>query len=243
MDTNKLFSELLGLHRPWTIVQVEYDQGKNIVYLYVEYADNEWVNHRTGEIFPIFDFRDEREWRHLDVMQYQTYIRCRLPRIKRSDGSVVSCPVPWGEEGERHTHQFEDRAIETLEATHNQTRTGKLLKVSYEKVNRIMHRAVSRGLERRDLEQDDIVYVHVDEKSYKKGHTYMSVLSDGVGKRVLNVEDKRTVEACKSLLAKTFSEERLQKIRAVCMDMWEPFSCAVKKSVLKPRLSMTSFMW
>lgn len=243
METNKFFSELLGFEAPWTVVRVEHCPEKNIVQLYVNYSESQWVDRQTGEIFEIHDFREEREWRHLDVLQYQTVIRCRTPRVKYSDGSVVSCPVPWGDAGERHTYQFEDRTIETLQATHNQTRAGKLLKVSYEKVNRIMNRAVERGLERRDLEQDDIVVLHVDEKSYKKGHTYMSVLSDSVGKRVLNIEDKRTVEACKSLFSNTFSEERLLKIRAVCMDMWKPFAIAVKKNAHKPNSYTISFMW
>ena len=56
----------------------------------------------------------------------------------------------------------------------------------------------------------------------------MSVLSDSVGKRVLDIEDN--VEQClMSLLSNTLSEERLQKMRAVCMDMWESFALTVKK--------------
>ena len=47
-----------------------------------------------GNEFPIFDFRHERSWRHLDMWQYQTVLEAKIPRY-RDGGKVKSVPVPW----------------------------------------------------------------------------------------------------------------------------------------------------
>ncbi len=231
METKKFFSDLLGLKAPWTLEKVEYDLPRNRVDLYLTYSSKEWIDEKTGEIIPVYDLRAEREWRHLDVMQYQTYLHCRIPRLKRpSTGEITSCPVPWADEGERHSLLFEDRTIEILQATGTQTRAGALMQVSYEKVNRIMRRAVSRGLKRRKLqEQGPIPFLHIDEKSYRTGRHFITILSDSAGKRVLDVEPDKTVEACKCLLEHTLTEDQLKQVKAVCTDMYPAFGVAVRE--------------
>jgi transposase len=52
------------------------------------------------------------------------FIHCRDPRIKNSDGKLISVPVPWSDEDERHTTVFENYAIKVLQVTHNQTKAG-----------------------------------------------------------------------------------------------------------------------
>lgn len=241
MNTKEFFTQLLKLDKPWKVERVEQAKDTEHVQVYLKYDSREWIDEESGEVIPVYDFREERTWRHLNTMQYETHIHCRTPRIKTSEGKIASCPVPWGDEGQRHTYRFEDNAIATLQATHNQTQAGKLLAISYEKMTRIMQRSVDRGLQRRDLEKDNIVSIHIDEKSYKKGHHYVTVLSDSKGKRILNIEKERTAAACEKLLSDTFSEERLKKLEAVCMDMWEPFMLAAKKNAPKPSWCTTSF--
>lgn len=241
MNIQEFFKGLLKLDKPWKVERVEQAKDTKHVHVYLKYASDEWIDQESGEIFPVYDFREERTWRHLNTLEYQTHIHCRTPRIRMADGRIASCPVQWGDEGQRHTYGFEDHAIRTLQATHNQTQAGKLLEVSYEKMTRIMQRSVDRGLQRRDLEKDNIVSIHIDEKSYKKGQNYVTVLSDSKGKRVLNVEKQRTAAACEKLLSDTFSEERLKKLEAVCMDMWEPFMLAAKKNARRLSWCMTSF--
>lgn len=47
-----------------------------------------------GVRYPIYDHRKVREWRHLDLWQYNTYIVARVPRYQK-DGKIVSVEVPW----------------------------------------------------------------------------------------------------------------------------------------------------
>ena len=58
--------------------------------------------------------------RHLDTMQFKTFINCKVPRVKSSQG-VKTIEVPWADSFERHTYLFERLAIDLLKATKNQT--------------------------------------------------------------------------------------------------------------------------
>ncbi len=62
-------------------------------------------------------------------------------------------------------------------------------------------------------------------------HKYITVISDGKGKRVLEVGKDRTISATEELLDKTFTNKQLTDMKAVCVDMWDPFITAVKKNV------------
>ena len=67
-------------------------------------------------------------------------------------------------------------AIDLLKATKNQTQTAKLLRCGFNVINRIIHRSVERGMKRRPK---DVAFSHlsIDEKSFKRGHQYVTVLS------------------------------------------------------------------
>ena len=243
METKELFTRLLHLPEEWEVYEVQYEELQQNIHLKIRYLKKEGICKSTGEICPIYDYRPERQWRHLDLMGYKTYLYCCVPRVKNSSGEVSSVPVPWANDEERHTHDFENYAIKVLQATHNQTKAGELLAVSYEKINRVMCKSVKRGLTRRELGSDKIISLNLDEKSYKKGHNYVTVISEQAKNRVIEVGKDRTLEATETLLNTTFTEEQLSSLKAVCVDMWEPFMSAIKKNALKLRLSMTNFMW
>ena len=56
------------------------------------------------------------------------------------------------------------------------SRAAGLLGLSWDAMHSIIERAVERGLDRRSL--DNIEHVGVDEKSFGKGHSYVSVMTD-----------------------------------------------------------------
>jgi transposase len=236
MNTEFLIAaKILNLPPEWQIEKIDYSHSDNQVDIFIRYNSDKGVCKETGELCPIYDFRPERTWRHLDYMGATCFIHCRVPRIKNSDGKVISVPVPWSDEDERHTRAFENYAIKVLQGTHNQTKAGEILNVSYEKMNRIMKNAVERGLERRNLSKDEIIHISIDEKSYKKGHQYATIISDIRGGRIIEVGEGRTSKSTEELLEKTFSKEQLEKMKAVCVDMWEPYMQAIKKNARTQR--------
>ena len=237
--TFKLYERMLRLGKEWSVSSVELDEHSDILHITIRYQYNYWVDTSSGEVFPIFDFRSERVWRHLDSMEFQTHVHCRLPRIQTADGKVHTIEYDWAESGFSYTKKFANKCISTLQATHNQKSAAILLGVSDERMCGIMHAAVELGMQRRDLSK--VRKISLDEKSYGKGDQYISVLTERSTGIVLDVEKSRTQEAAERLLKRTLNPDRLTCISAVCCDMWEAFINALKKTVPMPYLYTTNF--
>jgi transposase len=93
-------------------------------------------------------------------------------------------------------------------------------------VHLIQEKAVQRGLERRVA--GELKHLGVDEKSFLKGHQYATILSDLDNPRVLDVARDRKEDSLGELLNK-LPEAQRDNIKAVAMDMWEPFINAVEQ--------------
>jgi transposase len=66
----------------------------------------------------------------------------------------------------------------------------------------------------------------VDEISIRKRHRYMSIIADWESGRVLGVGEGRSAESLKRFFA-SLSEKQRSHIKAVAMDMWDPYIKAV----------------
>jgi transposase len=193
--------------------------------------DVQWpANHQVecpecGRSCPIKDHREERRWRHLDTMQFQTIIKSRVPRSECLDHGVKTVNVPWAGPNSRFTLLFERLAIDVMKAAKSIKEAAKLLGLSWDQVHHIQSRAVERGLARRELDQ--IKNVGIDEKSFLKGHKYASLMVDIDGERILDVVEGRTLEAANSLWQKLPEEVRIG-VDAVAMDMWDAFITSTK---------------
>lgn len=219
--TERFFESLLDFGADWKVQEVESIPETDEVDIYVEYVGKAKV----------YDYAPPRRWRHLDIMQYKTFINSRLPRIKTFDGKVKTMFPPWADKNERHSYLFEIAVIQLLLATRNQTQTTKLMRCSFDVVNRIMHNATKRGLERRKDEKGEIERVGIDEKSFRRGHSYASILSDTKRERILEVEEHRTKKACGKLMDKGLTAEQREKVKEISMDMWEWFQVVAEEKL------------
>ena len=230
MVTEEFFDLLLEFGEDWKVKEVTNNLASDEVDIYVEYV-------RKGEIY---DYAPTRRWRHLDTMQYKSFINCRLPRVKMSDGKVKTLSPPWADKHERHSFLFEIAVIQLLMATKNQTQTCLLMRCSFDVVNRIMHNATIRGLARRN-EEEVIEEVGIDEKSFRKGHRYASILSDTKGQRILEVEEHRTKKACRKLIDKGLTEKQQKAVKKISMDMWENFKVTAEEKLPNAEISHDKF--
>lgn len=223
MFTENLFTKLLQLEENWVVKSVDTDFDSEEIFIYIECLRDHLEDRETGDLCKVYDHAPMREWRHLDTMQYKTYIRCQLPRIITSEGKVKTFQPNWASDHERHTYLFEHAVIDLLKASKNQTKTAQLMRCGFNVVNRIMHLSVKRGMDRRNNSTLSFDHLSIDEKSFKKGHQYITVLSYPVSGCVLDVEEDRTKEACKKLLSNSLTPEQLDSVSAISMDMWKPF--------------------
>lgn len=231
MFTEQFFDLLLNLDDSWKVDNVTANYLKNEIYIDLIYTERIAECPKTKEILKVYDLAPKRQWRHLDTMQYKTFISCRLPRVKNDKGKVITVVPPWASKHERHTYLFEHAAIDLLLATKNQSKTADLLNCGFNVINRIIHSSTKRGLLRRELETVDFKHLSIDEKSFKKGHQYVSVLSHPLSGCVIDIEEGRTKEATTKLLEKSLTKQQQENIQTMSMDMWKAYLSVTKQKL------------
>jgi transposase len=147
-----------------------------------------------------------------------------VPSVKYRDGTIEEVVVPWADRYQRFTKLLEQAVVMWLEACGNVDKVATTMRLAWQTVNRIMERAVERGLLRR--EEKPIKKAGVDEKSFRRGHVCASILNDLDNNRVWDLVEGRKTENARELL-KTLSEKQREGVEAVAMDMWAAFENAV----------------
>jgi len=229
MKDRELYTQLLGLHSPWVVVGVELDSVKQEVLVRVNYDASEGLLScaHCGSCGSVYDYREERRWRHLDSCGFTTWLVARVPRVSCSKCGVQTAEVPWSAPHSRFTLGFECFALSVLQACGVQSKAAALLRLSKGQVHDVMERAVQRGLQRRaQAPRSTLPFLSLDEKSIQAGHNYLTVLGDTQGGCVLDVAEGRTKEAAGTLLKGALSESQRATVRAVSMDMWKGFAGA-----------------
>ena len=228
-ELQKHYALLLGVGSPWEVKTVDLNlEGKKVeIELGWQWGAAAKCP-ECGRECSIHDCAPERTWRHLDTMQFMTLIRARTPRADCPEHGVKTMQVAWAAPQGRFTLLFERFAVEVLLASASVSQACALLGLSWDTAQEIMRRAVQRGLERRQL--DRLKYLGMDEKSFRRGQSYVTLLTDLEESRVLDVVEERTAEAA-SQLWDTLSPEQKQGVEAVAVDMWEPFIQTIQTQV------------
>jgi transposase len=90
-----------------------------------------------------------------------------------------------------------------------------------------MERAVQRGLARR--EPEEIAWIGMDEKSFRSGHNYISLINDLENSRVLEVVEGREGNAASELITSGLDEKQREMVCGVCIDMSAPYINAIQE--------------
>lgn len=223
------YGRLLGLGEGWEVTEVDLDLPVQKVTIRLRRVPGSvCVCPGCGEARPLKDHAEERQWRHLDTMQFETVLVARTPRTNCPTCGVLNVDLPWADPHGRFTLMFQAFAIRVLQASASIEQGRKLLGLSWHAAQDIMSVAVERGLLVRDTE--GITEVGMDEKSFGQGQDYVSVLTDIEGSRVLDVAPGRTRESADTLW-NTLSEEQKAEVQAVALDMWPAFLASAKANV------------
>jgi transposase len=175
----------------------------------------------------VYDHQAERQWRHLDTCQYRTIVHAQPPRSQCREHGVRVVKLPWAESNSRFTALMEGLAIAWLKHA-SQKAVAEQLHLSWDEVHGIMERAVERGLARR--QEEEIPQLGVDEKAFRKGHKYLTLVNDLRRNRVLYVAEGREQSSLDGFWG-TITEAQRDSIEAVAMDMWDPYVDSVREHV------------
>lgn len=225
MRDKQLYQQILGIESPWQVVAVDVAMADGEVRVRVEAkAGTPHCCPQCGKRCPGYD-RRWRRWRHLDTCQLKTILEAEVPRVTCAEHGVVQVKVPWAEPGSGFTALFEALVIDWLkEAT--VAAVSRRLGVSWNAIDGIMQRAVTRGLARR--KRTPARHIGVDETSFRKGHDYVTVVSDGA--TVLHVAEERRQASLGEYYA-SLSEAERAAIESVSMDMWPNFIHATREAL------------
>jgi len=146
------------------------------------------------------------------------------PRSLGHEHGVRAVQLPWAEANSRFTALMEGLAIAWLKQA-SQKAVGEQLNLTWDEIHGIMERAVERGLTRRQAEA--IPQLGVDEKAFRKGHKYLTLVNDLRRNRVLYVAEGREQSSLDGFWA-TITGEQRDSIQAVAMDMWDPYVDSVR---------------
>jgi transposase len=203
MDTfSSHYARLLGLDDSWRVDAVDLRLDKRRVEILLSHVGTGVSCPECGQSCGLADHAEERRWRHLDTMQFTTELVARLPRCRCPVHGVKTIVPPWAGKHSRFTLFFEVFAIEVLQACRTVKAAAALLGLSWDAAQTIME----RGLERR--EATPIRHVGIAEKSFGKGHDYVTVLTDIDGSRVLDVAPERTQAAAEAVLQTLTVQQR-----------------------------------
>lgn len=86
-------------------------------------------------------------------------------------------------------------------------------------------------MSRRNLSGLPFEHLSIDEKSFKKGHKYVSVLSHPRSGSIIDIEDGRTKESVRALLDKSLTEQQQSNPQTISMDIWKAYLSVAKEKL------------
>ncbi len=231
MADKELLTALLRLRAPWYISHIDVDVASEENHVTIDHHSGKLPCATCGKACLVDDHNDEWVIRHLDMWQAKTFLRVAMPRTRCPEHGVLRVVRPFAEPGSRFPIAVEERTIATILACQTEQGASDLLRISWDEARGIMERAVARGLGRR--EANIVAYLGVGEKAIRKGHPYVTILTDLDGRRNSEVTLDRT-EASLVLAMNSLNQAQIAGVSAVSMDMWEPYRQAIDAAFPAP---------
>ena len=229
---------LLGLNDDLTVDDVDLSLADKRVSIALSFVGDRVTCPDCGAVCCCHDHAPDRRWRHLDTMQFETILTTRVPRSACESCGVKTAAVPWAGKHSRFTLMFEAFAIDVLIAAGSVQAGRALIGLSWQSAHAVMQRAVERGLAKRD--NNGLRYVGIDEKNFGQGQSYVSVMTETQGSRVLDVVPDRTEEAADTLW-NTLTKEQRASIEAVSIDMWQAYENSVETNAPQAEIVFDKF--
>jgi len=224
MDYN-LFEQLLGLPRI-KISHIEQHDNEILIWIHIPNG-----NHRCpqcGKYHQTVTEVTEIKVRDLSVFGITCYLIINKGRLHCPCSYRGYEELEFVDEYQRQTNRF-DEFLFALCDRMTIMDASKLMKVDWKHAYKT---------DRQTLEQlktttplPAMTIIGVDEISFEKYHKYFTIVYDLIGNNgTLYVGKDRTAESLSAFFQQLSDEQRTQ-IKAVCMDMWDPYILSVRESL------------
>lgn len=223
MKDTELYQQILGIGAPWFVSKVDLALANGRIDVFVEHTKGQtFPCAECSRELPVYDHTERRTWRHLDTLQYQTLLHAETPRVDCPEHGVRQVALPWAKPRSRFTLMFE-RFVLTVLAHTSVSSAARLLGLSWDEVFAMMQREVGARKER--LAAEPLRLIGVDEKSFKRGQSYVTIVYDLERGSAVWTGPERTKETLLGFY-RSLDDSQRAGIEGVAMDMWTGFHSA-----------------
>ena len=234
-----LFSRSIGIEEPWYIRSIE--SRNNEVHIYVDIRDGVMLPcAECGEMGYRQGYeKTERIWRHGDCLFYPTYVHCRRPRVKCKEHGTKVVEAPWARKNSRFTLLFEGYAMLIL-TDMPILKASQALRCNEKSLTTMMRHWVHKAVDEDDLSK--VISLGIDETSFKRGQSYVTVIVDAAARRVIDVEEGRSNQAVIDFSYKLEAKGGAsEKIAYVTSDMSKAYMSGVRECFPYAKLTIDKF--
>lgn len=239
MDAKVLFTAALGLQPPWEVKSLDFNADERRLDIVVDFE--------RGASFPCPECGApskahdtvERTWRHLDFFQHAAYLKARVPRCKCERHGVKTVEVPWGRTGSGFTLLFE-ALIMVLVREMPVNAVARLVGEHDTRIWRVLRHHVAEARAHQDFSK--VKTISVDEKSFRRGHSYLTFVMDLDARRLMFGTEGRDASTLGAFVKDLKAHGGVaEQILDVCCDMSPAFLKGIQAHLPKAQVTLDRF--
>ena len=192
---------------------------------------------RCGGKCSRYDQLETRRWRHLDFGGWMVHLEAQLWRVDCPRCGVVVEQVSWADPKSRFTRAFEELVAWQAQRC-DKTAISAMLRIAWRTVGAIVERVVARR--RQPIDWTKVTAIGVDELSFRKGHHYLTLVSDLDSGRILWSKEGRSSATLEAFFAE-IGPEACARIQHAAIDMCEAYAQAIGRLLPNARLVYDRF--
>jgi transposase len=237
--TNQLFAAALGIAAPWFVQTVDFDAGQRRLTIHVDFVPGSRFAHAKAEGEHKVHDTQVKRLRHLNFFQHECYLEVRVPRVKLPDGKVALVEPDWVGKLAGFTLLFEALVL-MLAQQMPFAAVARTIGESWHRVHAICRRYVDLALAGADL--SGLSSLTIDETSYRRGHSYLTLVADADARKVVFVSKGRGADNIAGFVQHLRAHNGApDNIAAACIDMSPAFIKGVTDHLPKAAITFDKF--
>ena len=240
MTIEHLFSQALGIEKPWKITGIKFDASKKRLDINVDFdRGSTFLDYpEDGRAYKAYD-TIEKTWRHLNFFEHECYLIVRTPRIKPDSGGIKLIMPPWHGIVSGFTMLFEALILQMCKHTPVH-QVSKILGISDRKLWHVLDCYVQKGTLQAD--HSDVESIGMDETSLKKGHAYITLFVDLKEKKTIHISEGKSHKTVLSFKESFECAKGVKdKVTDISCDMSPAFIKGVKEAFPKAHITFDKF--
>jgi len=237
--TNQLFAAALGITAPWFVETVDFDAGQRRLTIHVDFvAGSRFAHPKAVGDHKVHDTQVKR-LRHLNFFQHECYLEVRVPRVKLPDGKVALVEPDWVGKLAGFTLLFEALVL-MLAQQMPFAAVARTIGESWHRVHAVCRRYVDLALAEANLSA--LSSIAIDETSYRRGHSYLTLVADADARKVVFVSKGRGADNIAGFVQHLRTHNgAADNITTACLDMSPAFIKGVTDHLPKAAITFDKF--